>query len=211
MSDHTSDRRISDHASDRRDSDHISSPWHGPPSGRDRRDSDVPSERPVDRRDVERLRPPTPPRAWPDADQERDRDRAWSDRGLSDKSSLRLPVPSRFPEGDRRTTETGSTNRGTAENASTYRGGLDSYRERLSSVHDSPRQSSRRGNSPESLATNSARPSERLWHDPRQHRSTPTGGTAPGPAEVSAPKPGHIQVDFDLSGLQGTASPNRAR
>jgi len=166
------------HSSPWRDRERPSSPWQAP------------HDRPLsDRRERDRM-----PSPWRDNDQDsKDRDRPWSDRGSTiEKSSLRLPAQSASAR--------------TGDN-STYRGGLESYRDRLSSVHDSPRQSSRRGNSPESLRT-----SERLWKDPREARRETTnrdghrGGNS-APAEVSSPKPGHIQVDFDLSGLQAGASP----
>lgn len=165
------------------------------PSHRDRpspRDSWQPGPLGLDRREPDRV-----PSPWREQQQDRDRDRPWSDRpvsdrGASDKSSLRhLPVDSRRA-GDNSSYRGGIT------------GGLDGYRDkapdRLSSVQDSPRQSSRRGNSPESQ---SQRTSERLWQDPRLGRRDSNGRDSQdrGPSEVSAsvPKPGHIEVDFNLS------------
>jgi len=158
----------------------------------------------ADRRDRDAL-----PSPW--REQERERDRPWSsDRGSVTRDPLRLPLESKRDLGQRDQL----SSRGGDTNTSTYRGiATESFRDRLSSVHDSPRQSSRRGNSPESQSQRtSAVASERLWQDPRQGRRNsdssnvtlpPQGG---GPAEVSAPKPGHIQVDFDLSGLSPTAA-----
>lgn len=126
-----------------------------------------------------------------DKDRDRDRDRAMSDKGCSDKSSLRLPTESR---------RTGD------ESVRSYRGatsgGLESGRDRLSSVQDSPRQSSRRGNSPESY-----RASERMFQDPRQARRD----SQDGPAQASSPRSGHIQMDFDISRLQGSSPVTSSR
>jgi len=173
-----------------------SSPWR----------NERPSSPWPDRRDRDRA-----PSPWREQDQV-DRDRPWSDRGTSDKSSLRLPMDSRRP--------------GAAipENNSTYsgalRGGLDSYRDkahdRLSSVQDSPRQSSRRGNSPESQ---SQRTSERLWQDPRLGRRDSNGRDSQdrdskdreSQVSGSAPKPGHIQVDFNLGGPYSSPTSGRPR
>jgi len=123
--DRVSDRPIERAASDR---DRHGSPWN---SARDRPSSD--------RGDRERERVPSP---WQESDRDRgdrERDRPWSDRGSTDKSSLRLPVDSRRPP-----------EHITPRSAPTA---LDSYRDRLSAApNDSPRQSSAvfRGNSPES-------------------------------------------------------------
>jgi len=177
------------------------SPW---PAGM--RDNDRNPQRSSDRREPERdheRRQPSPRPLESFRDQDRDRDRrapspssggapfrdlardrepAWSDRGSTDKYSLRLPVDPHRPgsthsaslRDNMRNVEKESSLRG--GDTGSFRGGLDSYRDRLSSVPDSPRQSSRRGSEPG--RADSPRQSDRRGNSPEsQSQSLRTGGT----------------------------------
>jgi hypothetical protein len=97
-----------------------------------------------------------------DRDREWNRDRAWSDK--SDRSPLRIPTENRRSSSD---WPSDIERRGS---------GLETYRERIGSMHDSPR------------STDNGKSS----FGKRGH-------------EVSSAKPGHIKMELDLSGLQSTA------
>lgn len=159
------------------------SPWRDRDRPRERdRDGDRDRDRDQPWRDRDHGRDGSPS-PWRNRDRDRDRDgdRSWSGKQTSERSERGDRSPPRLPV-ERRRDDIGS-----------FRGGIESYRDRIGSIHDSPRGATRRDSSPEN-----ARP----WQSRREGDLSPA---------VSVPKPGHIQVDLNLSGLQGTSPQRGAR